>query len=114
MMVDNFDEYEGGSVCIIESSSNDCVFESLLVQTMDRFDERFIAIRNVRLKPRFKGIGLFKDFVVNFEKLNLNIMFYDIVNQSLFNWLENNGYVHASEQRYGTTVDYMYKLKEGE
>jgi N-acetylglutamate synthase-like GNAT family acetyltransferase len=94
---------------IIEDDKS--IFDTLLVQNLKRLDKNFIAIRSVTIKKEFRHSGLFEKFVIELEKMNKDIMFYDIVNPKLYQWCVEYGYETFNEEKYGYVVDACYRLK---
>ena len=111
--VKNFDELliriseSPDSVLFINSNQEDCIFEELLIQSMVRFVNgqsiKFIAIRNIKLKPEFKNKGQFTKFIESLISLKRPLLIHDIVNDSLIDFF--------LKYNFGTLIDYKYDLK---
>ena len=105
--VKNFDELFTGisesqnSVLFINSKQEDSIFEELLIQSMVRFinghDVKFIAIRNIKLKPEFKSNGQFTKFIESLISLKRPLLIHDIVNDSLVDFF--------LKYKFGTFID---------
>jgi hypothetical protein len=111
--VKNFDELliriseSPDSVLFINSNQEDCIFEELLIQSMVRFvngqNVKFIAIRNVKLKPEFKNKGQFTKFIESLISLKRPLLIHDIVNDSLIDFF--------LKYNFGTFMDCKHDLK---
>lgn len=105
--VKNFDELITGisesqnSVLFINSKQEDSIFEELLIQSMVRFingqNIKFIAIRNIKLKPEFKSNGQFTKFIESLISLKRPLLIHDIVNDSLVDFF--------LKYKFGTFID---------
>ena len=111
--VKNFDELfiriseSSDSVLFINSKQEDCIFEELLIQSMVRFvngqNVKFIAIRNIKLKPEFKNKGQFTKFIESLISLKRPLLIHDIVNDSLIDFF--------LKYNFGTFMDCKHDLK---
>lgn len=101
---------------ITDRANENSFFDELLVQELIRVvnsqEESFLAIRNIVLKKQYQSIGLFTDFLEQLEKLNVNLMFHDVVNKKLFSFLQKRGYIQFFEIKSEHEVISLYKLKE--
>lgn len=97
----------------IASDKADSIFEKVLVQelvrTIDNQEIKFIAIRNIELKEKYKSQKSFTKFVEQLETLNYPIMYHDIVNDKLKPFFEKKGYQIFKEKKYEQEVISMYK-----
>lgn len=100
---------------ITDRGNENSLFEELLVQELLRVvnskEESFLAIRNIVLKKQYQSLGLFTEFLEVLEKLNVNLMFHDVVNKKLFSFLQKRGYKQFFEVKSGHDVTSLYKLK---
>jgi hypothetical protein len=111
--VKNFDELliriseSSDSILFINSKQEDCIFEELLIQSMVRFvngqNIKFIAIRNIKLKPEFKNKGQFTKFIESLISLKRPLLIHDIVNDSLIDFF--------LKYNFGTFMDCKHDLK---
>ena len=100
---------------ITDKNNQKSLFEKLLVQELVRdVDEKktsFLAIRDIVLKESLRKNGLLTVFLDELEKLNVNIMFHDVVNNRLLAFLEKRGYLHLLEVKSEHQVISLYKLR---
>jgi hypothetical protein len=64
---------------------------------------KFIAIRNIKLKPEFKNKGHFTKFIESLISLKRPLLIHDIVNDSLIDFF--------LKYNFGTLIDYKHDLK---
>ena len=105
-----------GEIDISNKNNPKSLFEKLLVQELIRDingkDESFLAIRNIVLKENLRHQGLLTVFLSELEKLNVNIMFHDVVNNKLLNFLEKREYLHLFEVKSEHPINSLYKMKK--
>src|SRR5579875_1513346 len=75
---------DGESSLYINDESSDSMFDRLLVQSLKREingkEIKFLAIRDVTLKEEFRGKSFFTSFFKELNKLNIDLMFHDVIN----------------------------------
>jgi hypothetical protein len=64
---------------------------------------KFIAIRNIKLKPEFKNKGHFTKFIESLISLKRPLLIHDIVNDSLIDFF--------LKYNFGTFMDCKHDLK---
>lgn len=108
-------EHSQGSLFIAKESS-DSIFNELLVQQLKREIKgqaiNFLGIRNIEIKPEFRGQQLFTQFVTRLESLNTPTLFHDVVNPKLHAFFKNLGYLPLYETKYGEEVISYYRLSQ--
>jgi hypothetical protein len=94
---------------------DESILESLLVihlnREIDGKQRTFLAVRDIKLKPEFRGKGYFSKFLKDFESLGVSIMFHDVINPNLFQYLKLKGFKEYREDKYGMEVISLYKTK---
>ena len=118
----NFDELivnikndinSGESSLYIAKDDESSMIKELLVQNLERNINgkkvTFLAIRNIVLKEEFKGNGYFSKFLMELESLNVNIMFHDVINSRLMNFLKTKNFKEYKEKKYEDEVISLYK-----
>lgn len=120
--VRNFDELivnikndinSGESSLYIAKDDESSMIKELLVQNLERNINgkkvTFLAIRNIVLKEEFKGNGYFSKFLMELESLKINIMFHDVINPRLMNFLKTKNFKEYKEKKYEDEVISLYK-----
>jgi len=118
----NFDELivnikndinSGESSLYIAKDDESSMIKELLVQNLERNINgkkvTFLAIRNIVLKEEFKGNGYFSKFLMELESLKINIMFHDVINPRLMNFLKTKNFKEYKEKKYEDEVISLYK-----
>lgn len=118
----NFDELivnikndinSGDSSLYIAKDDETSMIKELLVQNLERHINgkkiTFLSIRNIVLKEDFKGKGYFSKFLMELESLNVNIMFHDVINPRLMNFLKTKNFKEYKEKKYEDEVISLYK-----
>lgn len=111
--INNFDELfariadSKSTFLFINSNKQDSIFEELLVQTLSRSINGksidFIGIKNIKLKPEYKGNKEFTNFIELLISLNRPIMIHDVINPSLIDFF--------LKYKFGTFIDNKNGLK---
>jgi hypothetical protein len=106
----------GESSLYINDESIDSMFSRLLVQSLKREingqEVKFLAIRDVTLKENFRGKKLFTNFFTELNKLNIDLMFHDIINDRFYKFLIKQQYQVFKEIKNGEELTSCYKLKK--
>jgi hypothetical protein len=119
-----YDVSEKQSSLYIASDDENSIFLELLVQELKREvkvnsngnnnsqtqNVAFLAIRNVEIKPEFRGQKGFTQFVKNLESLNISVLFHDVVNDRLHDFFLSRGYQALHEKKYEQDVVSYYRL----
>lgn len=116
--VKSFDEIlfklASGSYFFIDD--DDGIFQRLLIQPLTRTIDNnaivFFSIRVVDLKPEHRGKGLFAKFEAELRTNNIPIMFHDVVNLRLEQWLKRNGYRKHVEVKFDVNVSSYFLIYE--
>ena len=117
-LIDNlkYDIESGDDSLYIGDKNIQSIFERLLVMPLvreiDGSRRTFLAVRDVKLKPDFRGKGYFSKFLDDFEALGINIMFHDVVNHHLRHHLKSRGFKEYIEYKNGSKLISFYKVKE--
>lgn len=105
----------GESSLYIADESDESIFIKLLVQPLKREisgkEIAFIAIRDITLKENFRGQGHFRKFFKELNSFNINLMFHDMINEQLYEFLIQQGYEVYKETKYQEELVSCYKLK---
>jgi hypothetical protein len=108
------DVKHGQGSLYIASDIEDSIFSELLVQQLKREIKgqaiEFLGIRNIEIKPEFRGKNLFTEFVTRLESLNTPTLFHDVVNPKLHAFFINLGYLPLYETKYNQEVISYYRL----
>ncbi len=98
----------------LANDSKNSVFEKLLVQELKREvngqQVSFLAIRDVRLKEELRGNGYFKAFFEQLNELNIPLMFHDVLNERLQNFLLKHDYKIYKEVKNEQELTSCYKM----
>lgn len=109
-----YDVKQGQGSLFIAKESSESIFNELLVQQLTREIKgqaiNFLGIRNIEIKPEFRGQQLFTRFVTRLESLNTPTLFHDVVNPKLHVFFNNLGYLPLYETKYGQEVVSYYRL----
>jgi hypothetical protein len=105
----------GDSSLYINDESSESMFDRLLVQSLKRVingkEIKFLAIRDIKLKEEFRGKNSFTSFFKELNKLNIDLMFHDVINDKFYKFLIKQNYQVFKEIKNGEELVSCYKLK---